>query len=222
MIQLAAVEYPVLVESDTKLPPGLVFMGYSTALIPIRETEDGMISWHLEVASNDRQIKASELKATQSEWLRMTDLNYLLSKKALFGWCSQAELRLGAGTEDLDVTWSHAKEKPFSFELAGINLQALAQPAAPAQFGIQAGASWKLVNNTIRFTQDDEYLRCLNNSREQQIVLYDVSTSRAWLVPLISVLHHMLLVYWKRIPENFREMRYSSGRPYISAPKCFL
>ncbi|OOQ86287.1 hypothetical protein PEBR_22828 [Penicillium brasilianum] len=208
MIQLAAVEYPVLVESDTKLPPGLVFMGYSTALIPIRETEDGMISWHLEVASNDRQIQASELKATQSEWLRMTDLNYLLSKKALLGWCSQAELRLGASTDDLNVTWSHAKVKPYSFELAGIDLQALAalaQSPAPGHFGIQAGASWKLVNNTIRFTRADEYLRCLNNSREQQIILYDVSTSRAWLVPLISVFHHMLLVYWKRIPERVRE-----------------
>ncbi|KAJ5355476.1 uncharacterized protein N7496_012688 [Penicillium cataractarum] len=205
MIQLAVVEYPVLIDSDTGSPPGLVFLGYSTALIPIRETEDNMILWHLEVASNDRQIKASELQATQSEWLRTTDLSYLLSKKALLGWCSQAELRLGARTDDLNVTWSQAKVKPFSFELSGINLQALAQSAAPAQFGIQAGASWKLVNNTIRFTQADEYLRCLNNSREQQIVLYDVSTSRAWLVPLISVFHHMLLVYWKRIPEKFRE-----------------
>lgn len=205
MIQLAVVEYPVLIDSDTGSPPGLVFLGYSTALIPIRETEDNMILWHLEVASNDRQIKASELKATQSEWLRTTDLSYLLSKKALLGWCLQAELRLGSSTEDLNVRWSDAKVKPFSFELSGINLQALAQSAAPAQFGIQAGASWKRVNNTIRFTQADEYLRCLNNSREQQIVLYDVSTSRAWLVPLISVFHHMLLVYWKRIPEKFRE-----------------
>lgn len=204
MIQLAAVEYPVLIDSDDDCPPGLVFMGYSAALIPIRETEDGMILWHLEVASNDCQIKASELKAIQSEWLRMTDLSHLLSKRALIGWCSQAELRLGASTDDLNVTWSHAKVKPFSFELAGIDLQALAalaQSPAPGHFGIQVGASWKLVNNTIRFTRADEYLRCLNNSREQQIILYDVSTSRAWLVPLISVFHHMLLVYWKRIPK---------------------
>jgi hypothetical protein len=62
MIQLAAVEYPVLIDSDTELPPGLVFMGYSTALIPIRETEDGMIFWHLEVASNDRRSKLPSSK----------------------------------------------------------------------------------------------------------------------------------------------------------------
>lgn len=220
MIQLAVVEYPVLIESAANSSSGLVFLGYSTALIPIRETEDNMILWHLEVAGNDRQIKASELQATQSEWLQTTDLSYLLSKRALLGWCSKAELRLGASTDDLNVTWSHANVKPFSFELSGINLQALAQSAAPAQFGIQAGASWKQVNNTVRFTQADEYLRCLNNSREQQIVLYDVSASRAWLVPLISVYHQMLLVYWKRIPENFREREIPVADPTSLNPSA--
>ncbi|KAJ5175320.1 uncharacterized protein N7482_001197 [Penicillium canariense] len=221
MIQLAAVEYPVLVECGSDLPSGLVFLGYSTALIPIRETDDGMILWHLEVASQDRQIKASELQATRSDWLRTQDLSYLLSKKALLGWCSRAELRLGASTDDLNVTWSGAKVKPFSFELANINLQALAQSAAPAQLGMQVGASWQLVNNTVKFTPSGEYLKCLNRSRFDQIVLYDVSTMRAWLVPLIFVLHHMLLVYWKGIPEKFREADVplaatASWHPYAS------
>ncbi|KAJ5645193.1 hypothetical protein N7507_011204 [Penicillium longicatenatum] len=199
MIQLAAVEYPVSVGAGT------VLVGYSTALVPVRETEDGTIQWHLEVASHGQQIKPSDLQAVQSEWLQTEDLNYLLSKRALLGWCSQAKLRLGTSTYDLNVTWSGAKSKPFSLELANINLQALAQSAAPAQLGIQAGASWRRVSNTIRFTPSGEYLKCLNDSRSQQIVLYDVSATRAWLVPLISVLHHMLLVYWKRIPEHFRE-----------------
>lgn len=132
------------------------------------------------------------------------NLKFLTSKKALLGWCSQADLRLGASTDDLNVTWSSAKRKPFSWELANINLQALAQSALPAQFGIQAGASWKLENNTIKFSPFGEYLKCLNSSRLEQIVLYDVATMRAWLVPLISVFHHMLLVYWKRIPGKFR------------------
>lgn len=70
MIQLAAVEYPVLVESGSISRSGLVFLGYSTALIPIRETKGKMILWHLEVASHDRQIKISELQATRSKWLR--------------------------------------------------------------------------------------------------------------------------------------------------------
>jgi hypothetical protein len=131
-------------------------------------------------------------------------LQYLRSKKALLGWCSQADLRLGASTDNLNVTWSGAKRKPFSWELANINLQTLAQSASPAHFGIRVGASLNLVNNTIKLSPSDEYLNCLNSSRLKQIVLYDVATMRAWLVPLISVFHHMLLVYWKRIPEKFR------------------
>lgn len=43
-LELAAVEYPVLVHS------GLVLMGYSTVLISIRGTNDDMILWHLETS----------------------------------------------------------------------------------------------------------------------------------------------------------------------------
>jgi hypothetical protein len=45
MLLLAAIEYPSMVES------GLVLMGYSTALIPIQETKDNFILWHLEIAN---------------------------------------------------------------------------------------------------------------------------------------------------------------------------
>jgi hypothetical protein len=203
MIQLAAVEYPVLVESGPTSRPGLVFLGYSAALIPIRETKDQMTLWHLEVASHDRQIKISELQATRSIWLRTKNLDLLTSKRALLGWCSQADRRLGVSTDDLNVTWSSAKKKPFSWELTNINLQTRAQSASPAQFSIQAGASWKHVNNKVKFSPSRQYLKCLNRIMLEQIVLYDVATMRAWLVPLISVFHHMLLVYWKRIRRNF-------------------
>jgi hypothetical protein len=221
MIQLAAVEYPVLVESGPTSRPGLVFLGYSTALIPIRETKDQMILWHLEVASHDRQIKISELQATRSRWLRTKDFDFLASKRALLGWCSQADLRLGASTDDLNVTWSSEKKKPFSWELTNINLQTRAQSASPAQFSIQAGASWKHVNNKVKFSPSRQYLKCLNRSMLEQIVLDDVATMRAWLVPLISVSSHVVSIL-----EKDSEEISSKGRSYyfhyLSLPERIL
>lgn len=184
MVRLAAVEYPVLVNS------GLVLMGYSTALVPIQETEDDMIIWHLEIAENENQLKISDLEATKEEkWLMTQDFEYLQSKKAILGWCSKAQNLLG--TDGL----SDAKTKPITWEWKGANIQALAQSAAPVQIGGQVGLSFERTPNVIQFTPSRNYIKCLQNSTKEQIVLYDVSTQRAWLVPLICVLHHMLLVY---------------------------
>lgn len=57
MLLLAAVEYPVIFES------GLILMGYSTALVPIQETEDNFILWHLEIADDHAQLKADRSNA---------------------------------------------------------------------------------------------------------------------------------------------------------------
>ncbi|CAG8386133.1 unnamed protein product [Penicillium salamii] len=198
MLRLSAVEYPVLVDS------GLVLMGYSTVLVPIKETKDGMILWHLETANHESQFKVSEIKATKRRWLKVNSLEYLQSKRALLGWCSKADILLGTDQMSLDVTWSDAKVKASTWHWKGANLQVLAQTAAPVQVGAQMGVSFDRSLNTVRFAPSDNYLRCLKNSTVEQVVLYDVNTQRAWLVPLVSVLHHMLLVYSKGILTEHR------------------
>jgi hypothetical protein len=51
MVRLAAVEYPVMVDR------GFILMGYSTALIPVKEVDHQTILWHLEIANHDFQFK---------------------------------------------------------------------------------------------------------------------------------------------------------------------
>jgi hypothetical protein len=46
----------------------------------------------------------------------------------------------------------------------------------------------------------------------EQIVLYDVSESRAWLVPLICVFHEML-AYWQMIPMGYRKNTIPLAKP---------
>lgn len=77
MIQIAAVEYPVYTGE------GLVLMGPSTALVPIRITDDGKVVWHFETTTHDSLLKTSELTATKGPWLAVRSLEELQSERAL-------------------------------------------------------------------------------------------------------------------------------------------
>jgi hypothetical protein len=198
MLRLAAVEYPVLVDS------GLLLMGYSTALVPIRLTEDDKLLWHLEIASNDLQLKTSDLHTTRRSWWRVEKLDLLSSKRAILGWCSEANVLLGTNLLKPKVARSDARVQRTTWHWKGINLQVLAQSAAPLQMGGQFGMSFDRAVDTLRFDSSRNYIKCLRANTLEQIVLYDVSAGRAWLVPLLSVFHHMLLVYVDTIQESSR------------------
>ncbi|KAL6229083.1 hypothetical protein BDW75DRAFT_225710 [Aspergillus navahoensis] len=64
--------------------------------------------------------------------------------------------------------------------------------------------SFERAVNTLRFNPSQNYLKCLDTSTLEQIVLYDIAAGKAWLVPMLSVLHHMLLVYADSIHESLR------------------
>ncbi|KAL2820975.1 hypothetical protein BDW59DRAFT_181310 [Aspergillus cavernicola] len=198
MLQLAAVEYPVMIDD------GLVLMGYSTALVPMKMIDSQTVLWHLETARHDSQLKITELSATKGPWLKTAKLEDLQSKKALLGWCPKAVTLLGTG-ELGTVQWSDAKPKLSTWTWNGANLQFIATSTAPIQLGGQAGLTFERRLNTLRFSATSNYLKCLNNSATEQIVLYDVAESRAWLVPLICVLQEMLVVYYQRIPTQYRQ-----------------
>lgn len=58
--------------------------------------------------------------------------------------------------------------------------------------------------NTLQFSPSNNYLKCLNNSATEHVILYDLAAERAWLVPLLSTFHQMLAIYWNTIPAELR------------------
>ncbi|RLL96199.1 hypothetical protein CFD26_100972 [Aspergillus turcosus] len=213
MLMITAVEYPLMVDS------GLILMGYSTALVPMKANND-FIVWHLEVAEHDQQLTVAELVATKAEWLKLDDLNQLRHRQALLGWCPNATMTLGTNLIDIKaVGWSDAAPKKTTWHWAGANLQLLAQSAAPLQIGGQLGISMERRVNLLRFSPLNNYLKCLGSSAAEQIILYDLTTRRAWLVPLLAAFHHMLTAYWKSIPENCRQSPVPQANP---SPQCDL
>ncbi|KAL2859788.1 ankyrin repeat domain-containing protein [Aspergillus lucknowensis] len=194
MLQLTAVEYPVSVDSGT------ILMGYSTALIPVEKTGSNMIQWHLEIAGHDGQFKVSELKATRSNWLQEEDIECLRTERVLLGWCPNAAVLLGTDHATKEVKWSGARRRRTSWRWTGANLPLLAQSAAPVQLGGQLGFTFTRKFNVVRFSPSNNYLKCLRNSVSEQIIVYDTTQRRAWLVPLVCVLHQMLLSFSSKSP----------------------
>ncbi|KAK2798303.1 hypothetical protein FQN50_008859 [Emmonsiellopsis sp. PD_5] len=202
MVQLAAAEYTV------RTGAGLVLLGYSTALVPIEcpDNDNSVINWHFEHSADGSQLMVDDLPATKEPWFRVTDIEILKSRKAALGWSSRALVLLGSEEMPPTVTWSTRGIKPVRWQWAGVNLQLVAQSAAPIQVGGQAGAQFKRVPNTLRFSPSDNYLGFLRTSSKESLVLYDVSEKRAWLVPKLSVIHLMARVYCKAFGLNLPEM----------------
>lgn len=195
MIELSAVEYPVKVDS------GLILLGYSTALVPI-EVSGGEIIWHLEVCSHDSQFKIDEIEAIRLMWLKTMDFTFLRSRKARLGWRSAAAVLLGTERLPPTVGWSKAERKRTSWTWKGANLQAMANSAAPAQIGLQGGLTFERSTNVLRFDRSRNYLRLLNSSSREAIIIYDVESQRAWLVSLLSTIHHMAVRYCRDISKE--------------------
>lgn len=193
MIQLAAVEYPVRTDS------GLVLLGYSTALIPMERLDDGTIKWHVETCSRKSQFKTAELSATRHTWFQTLELQELRSKKARLGWSPKARILLGTGEIPRTVTWSRTETQSISWRWTGANLQFNAQSAVPIQIGGQAGITLKRLLTAVRYNPANNYLKLLNDSSREPMVLYDVIDGRAFLVSKLSVIHHMLLAYCEKL-----------------------
>lgn len=207
MLQLAGVEYPMMVDG------GLVLMGYSTALVPVKEVDHQTVLWHLETAGHDFQLKPKELSAIKGKWLKKTNWEILQSKRVLLGWCPEAITLLGTGDSGSTVGWFNTKLKQSTWNWKGANLQFTATTASPLQIGGQAGVTFERSINTLRFNAARNYRKCLTTSLTEQVVLYDVTESRAWLVPLICVFHEMLLAYRQRIPSGYRKDDFPLATP---------
>lgn len=218
MIQLAAVEYPVMENR------GIILMGYSTALVPMKRLPGSdTVFWHLETGNEDLQLKPTELLGPKGRWMKRRALEDLRSPRVLIGWCQEAVTLLGT---ELATTVDYSgitKSKKSTMRWVGANLQLNATTAAPFQIGGSAGMAFQRTTNTLRFDTAKNYRKCLNTSAMEQIILYDALESRAWLVSLICVFHEMLIAYWQRnVPAEQRKDNMPLARPHPNGASASL
>lgn len=183
MARLAGIIMPV------EFLGGYILKGLSTALIPMEELEvDGAIQWHLLVTElTDDVIEVKE------DFFRVKDVKTLMNRKAYLGWCKVAKVLLGTHESNTaDVGWSDPSTKQQKIKLSGFSLGVAS--SGMGIFGPSASANLTLPSNCrSRFVDTKQTLHDrLNLSVVRPVLLYDTSEKRAWLVPTVCILLHMM------------------------------
>jgi hypothetical protein len=128
-------------------------------------------------------------------------LSRLRGARHFLGWCKNVDIILGTAIgQYTSVSWTRAAESKtqkvpsadgFSLGTGGKGI-----------FGASYSRSYTITQNRDqRFpfaNRKAKYEDVLNNHKEEQIILYDPKERRAWLVPFLSVLLHVVILRLQR------------------------
>ncbi|KAH0538907.1 hypothetical protein FGG08_004498 [Glutinoglossum americanum] len=190
------------VESLVSHEGGLILKGLSSIVFPKQRLPDGSIQWHLNVEEcNDHQISAWTVEDNCPDWLKVNDPKELEASRHFLGWCKNSKVTLGTREADygsIGFTAALEKMRTFSWTTLTLGLGGQKGVGPGASFGF-AIAKTRIPRRADRAQNID---RMLLIAREEPLIVYDSSAQRAWLVPAISALLHMVHI-WARRNEKF-------------------
>ena len=164
---------------------GLVIKGYSIAFVPVKQYED-TIQWHMVSSSDGTRLRYSDLKmhrALQNE----VDYESIRTKRAILGWSRVAQTFLGtAGLNYEDTDWSEAKEAGRSTRLSGGGLGF--QSNIIGQLNFALGAK----DGRLLLSHNGPLEKIIDLAEKTPVTLYDHLDRRAWLVPALEVILHVI------------------------------
>ena len=167
---------------------GLVLKGDSTLFIPIRRHEDS-VQWHFIYTRDEERISYHKASLQCPNRVLLNNLNHeaLRTTRTFLGWWKEAEVHLG--TEDADyksIDWSKAEEAGPSLRLTGITLGLSRIIATQMNFALGGK------EGSFHYSQDGPFRKIINRAENLPVVLYDQKDRRAWLVPALSVILHII------------------------------
>ena len=164
---------------------GLVIKGHSIAFVPVKQYED-TIQWHMISNSDGTRLRYSDLRmhrALQNE----VDYGSIRNKRAILGWSPVAQTFLGtAGLNYGGIDWSEAKEAGRSTRLSGGGLGF--QSNLIGQLNFALGAK----DGRLLLSQNGPLGKIIDLAEKTPVVLYDHHDRRAWLVPALEVILHII------------------------------
>ena len=164
---------------------GLVIKGHSIAFVPVKQYEDS-IQWHMISSSDGTRLRYSDLKihlALQNE----VSYESIRTKRAILGWSRVAQTFLGtAGVNYEGIDWSEAKEAGRSTRFSGGALGF--QSNLIGQLNFALGAK----DGRLFLSQNGPLEKIIDLAEKTPVVLYDHQDRRAWLVPALEIILHVL------------------------------
>lgn len=181
--QLAAVS------TSSRCENGWYFFGGMTALVPVVKRADGSILWHFE-SSEDDVLARSELQSLKGRWYQATSLDELMSSPALMGWNARDAVMVASQASTKLSSAAHTQNNRL-LKLAQVNIQTSLK--FPGVLTIASAAAIAPLDNRIKRSPPSNYGRLLQTLKHKPWLIYDVAGKRAWMIPLVSLLHQMIL-----------------------------
>lgn len=195
MLRLAGTTY-VVTHDD-----GVVLCGFSTLLFPSAyyqsqsETaaQTHSVQWHLVTSANDRsRISAGvELAQHDEDWVKIKDEKLLREARTFLGHCKVSCVHLGtenSGFSEVSES-SLVDDKPnpaISVRSGNIGTSGL------GIFGATMDVEVVLPRRLARVVKIDYYNDILWTAKNMPMILYDTDKKQAWLVPMLSIILHMV------------------------------
>ena len=167
---------------------GLVLKGYSTLFVPIGRREDS-VQWHLICAKSEDRIAYCEASAQFPRRALLEDIDHdeLRTTRAFLGWCKEAQVHLATADADYEsIDWSKAKEARSSPRLTGGSLGVSKLITANINFVLGAK------DGAFHYSQPEPFQKTIDRAERLPILLYDHKDRRAWLVPALLVILHII------------------------------
>lgn len=186
--------------------------GKSTALVPTQTFGDESIQWHF-IRYRHKRIVPAELPRTSvlsvsefGEEILTPDMLFpLLSRKRHFlGWCQRSQITLGTRNGTYTTQFTNVPEPSKDVQVQ--NLGANVGTPGMGIFTAVLTASFSI--SSTRIEQDQmgslHYESILRSARHLPYILFDIDTKRAWLVPAICVILHLIHLQTRKEPNAVR------------------
>ena len=167
---------------------GLVLKGYSTLFVPVGRRKDS-VQWHLICAKGEDRIAYSEASAHYPNRALLEDIDHdeLRTTRAFLGWCKEAQVHLATADADYEsIDWSKAKKANPSPKLTGGSLGISKLISANVNFALGAK------DGAFHYSQSEPFQKTVDRAERLPVLLYDQKDRRAWLVPALLVILHII------------------------------
>ena len=172
----------------TQFQGGLVLKGHSAMFVPLKRY-DQSIQWHLIRRSGEHRILYREVsdECPNRAMLEEVDHDALLDTRAFLGWWPCSETHLGtADAAYNNIDWSPAGDAKRTTKFSGANIGF--QTMITGQLHFILGAK----DGRSHFPQKGPFQRIIQCAENTPVVLYDTEDHRAWLVPALDVMLHIV------------------------------
>jgi hypothetical protein len=125
----------------------------------------------------------------------------LRETRHFLGWCKEVEVLLGTRSGNYEsVTWTKSAEIRTSRMLSSENWSL--GTSGKGIFGVSFARTYNIAHHRDRLypfaNREIKFEEALRNHKDEQVILCDPEERRAWMVPFLNVLLHMVILRMRR------------------------